>query len=106
MMAGRMRYWLRVLKPTVTVNGYGEEAIVWEESATIHAERETLSGRQRDAVDEHFPAYSVRYNVRDAHEVEERWRVEEVGGHLYTVTNIIPNWSRGMNTLVCERVNE
>ena len=55
---------------------------------------------------EHFPDYRAEFNIRDAHRVKENWRVQQLGGYLYSVTNIIPNLDKGMKTLVCERVNE
>lgn len=64
-----------------------------------------MSGTNTLVVGEHFPDYRVEFNIRDAHEIDENWRVEQLGGHLYTVANIIPNPDRGMNTLVCDRVN-
>ena len=38
-------------------------------------------------------------------QTNETWRVKQLGGYEYTVTNIIPNIDRGMKTLICERVN-
>ena len=38
--------------------------------------------------------------------MEENWRVQQVGGYLYTVVAIIPNLDRGYLTLQCDRVNE
>lgn len=106
MIAGRMRHHLVLYEPTTSVNIYGEEVLSFTATATIHAERVTISGRQSDEVGEHFPDYSVRYNIRDAHDVAERWQVEEVGGYRYTVTAILPNIARGYKTLVCERLNQ
>lgn len=59
-----------------------------------------------DEVGEAFADYRTEWNVRDAHHIEEGWRVEHMGGHLYTVVSVIPNIDRGFNTLVCERINE
>jgi len=101
-----MTYRLQLMQPTVTVNDYGEEAVVYTVTKTVHAERVRISGRRSEEVREHFPDYSVRYNIRNQNEVDENWRVQEVGGHLYTVTNIEPYKNRGMLQLICERVNE
>lgn len=106
MRAGAMKYKLKILEPTVITNEYGEEAQGWKEVRTVWAERVKQTGRRSEEVGEHFPDYSVEYNIRDAHPIEENWRVQQLGGYLYNVTNIIPNLDRGMNTLVCERVNE
>ena len=106
MRAGAMKYKLKILEPTVITNEYGEEAQGWKEVRTVWAERVKQTGRRSEEVGEHFPDYSVEYNIRDEHPIEENWRVQQLGGYLYNVTNIIPNLDRGMNTLVCERVNE
>lgn len=101
-----MKYKITLLKPTRTTNKFGEEKPGYEATATVHAERVKASGHRSEEVGEHFPDYSVEYNIRDAHAVEENWRVQQLGGYLYTVTAIIPNIDRGYKTLVCVRVNE
>ena len=106
MRAGQMTHKLRLLKPTYGASGFGEEETTYTETATVWAERAKLSGNRSNEVGEHFPAYSAVFNIRAAHEVGENWRAEEIGGHLYTVTNIEPNARRGYNALFCERVNE
>ena len=106
MRAGAMKYRLTLFQPMARTNDYGEEATTYEPTATIWAERVKQSGTRSEEVGEHFPDYHAEFNVRDAHKVEENWRVQQLGGHLYSVTNIIPNIDKGMNTLVCERVNE
>lgn len=106
MIAGRLKYRLTILKPLNVVNDYGEEVQTFIETTTVRAERVKHSGRRSEEVGEHFPDYSAEYNVRAAHPVEENWRVKEVDGYLYTVTNIIPNKDKGYKTLVCVRVNE
>lgn len=106
MRAGEMKYRLQLLKPTATTNDYGEEATTYEPIRTVWAERKKQIGNRSEEVGEHFPDYRTEFNVRDAHPVKENWRVQQLGGYLYTVVSIIPNIDKGMNTLVCERVNE
>lgn len=106
MRAGAMKYRLKLLQPVATTNDYGEEATTYQEIYTVWAERVKQSGNRSEEVGEHFPDYRAEFNVRNAHPIEENWRVQQLGGYLYTVTNIIPNIDRGMNTLICERVNE
>lgn len=106
MQAGRMKYRITLLEPVRQVSRFGDETVNWTPRNTVHAERVRTSGRRSDEVGEHFPDYSVEFNIRDAHTVGENWRVQQVGGYLYTVTNIIPNLDRGYQTLVCVRVNE
>lgn len=106
MQAGRMKSKIELLKPVSVANGYGETSIEYVPTQTVYAERVKMIGRRSDEVGEHFPDYSAQWNIRDAHEVDENWRVKEHNGHLYTVTNIVPNPDRGMLTLICERVNE
>lgn len=106
MIAGRLKYKLELYKPTATSNAYGEETVTWEKTATVHAERVKITGRRSEEVQEHFPEYATEFNIRDAHEVSENWRAQQLGGYLYTVTNITPNVERGFQTLTCVRVNE
>lgn len=105
MQAGRMKTRLRILRPITTEGELGGESLEWVETATVHAERVKQTGSNTLIVGEHFPDYRTEFNIRDAHEVEENWRVEQLGGYLYNVANVIPNIDRGMKTLVCDRVN-
>lgn len=106
MIAGRMRHKLVLLEPQRVVDRMGAEDTVYNETRTVHAERVKFSGRRSEEVGEHFPEYRAEFNIRDVHPIDENWRVRQVGGHLYTVTAIVPNVDRGYNTLVCDRVNE
>lgn len=106
MRAGGLRYKLKLLRPVNTTNDYGAETVSYEQTAVVWAERVKFSGSQSNEVGEPFPDYRVEFNIRDAHEVHELWRVEQLGGNLYTVTNIVPNCDKGYKTLVCDRVNE
>lgn len=106
MIAGRLKYKITLLQPVRAANAFGEEFTEYKETRTVWAERVKYSGGRHEEVGEHFPDYHVEYNIRDAHPVGENWRVQQLGGYLYTVTAIAPNLDRGYNTLMCERVNE
>ncbi len=106
MKAGPLKFRLTLLRPAHETDAFGSERIIYENAGTIHAERVKIGGSRKEEVGEHFPDYRVEFNIRRSHAVEENWRVRELGGKLYTVTNVIPNLNRGYNTLVCERVNE
>lgn len=106
MRAGALKYRLELLKPQRATDAMGAEEVTYELLRTVRAERIRTDGRRSEEADEHFPDYTARFNIRDAHPVEENWRVRQKGGHLYTVVAILPNLDRGYNTLLCERVNE
>ena len=106
MIAGKMKYKIQLLEPHYTEDRMGAKKVAYEVTRTVHAERVSATGSRSEEVGEHFPAYSVHFNIRDAHPVSENWRVKQLGGYLYTVTNLIPNADRGYKTLVCDRVNE
>lgn len=107
MYAGRMKYRLELQRPAPAPdNGFGPGDMEFVPVRIVAAERVRFSGRRTDEVAEAFADYSARYNIRDAHPVDEHWRVRELGGHLYTVVAVEPNRDRGMLTLICERVNE
>lgn len=101
-----MKNQLRIFKPVVSTGKLGGEKLDYELMATIWAERVKMSPRYRMELGEFFSDYTVEYNIRFGHRIEEGWQVEEVGGHRYKVTNIIPNRERGMKTLRVERINE
>lgn len=105
MIAGRMNTRIVLLRPEVSTGGLGGERTSYRETATVWAERVRMTGSYGVEVGERFPGYRTEFNIRDAHEVDENWRVRVLGGHLYTVTNITPHRERGMLTLCCDRVN-
>lgn len=106
MRAGALKFKLILYQPQMAVNRFGEEARSFDKYRTVAAERVKHTGRRSEEVGEHFAAYTAEYNIRDAHPVDEGWRVQQLGGHLYNVTAVIHNLDRGMKTLICERVNE
>jgi head-tail adaptor len=106
MIAGRLKYKLTLFEPVQATNNFGEEDTTYQERRTVRAERVKQSGDRSEEVGEHFPDYRVEFNIREAHPVDENWRVQQLGGKLYTVTNIIPNHEKGYKTLICVRVNE
>lgn len=106
MIAGKMKYKILLLEPQREEDRMGAKKVTYRETRTVWAERVSASGGRSEEVGEHFPTYSVQYNIRDVHPVQENWRIKQLGGYLYTVTAIIPNLDRGYKTLVCERVNE
>lgn len=105
MIAGRMRDRIRLFRPVSGIGELGGEKTTYEATVWARAERVKVSPRLTQELGELFSDYTVEWNIRDAHDVEEGWQVEETGGHRYRVANIIPNHSRGMLTLRCERIN-
>lgn len=106
MRAGRMKYRLHVFKPETLANAFGEEQNRYTQVATIWAERVKLLGNFHTEAAEQFSDYQVVFNVRSEHHVLEGYRVQQLGGYLYNVDNVIPNLDRGMLTLQCSRINE
>lgn len=106
MRAGGMKYRVALLEPVTEKDLYGSEKIKYVETRTVHAERVSVQGNRSDELGEHFPDYSVKFNIRDIHHIAENWRCRQLGGELFTIVAIIPNINRGFNTLICERVNE
>lgn len=106
MRAGSLKYRLTLLEPVRTFDRMGAEATTYTATRTVWAERVRTSGSRSEEVGEHFADYVTEFNIRDAHTIAENWRVQQLGGHLYTVVAIVPNIDRGFITLKCERVNE
>ena len=100
-----MRHRLRILKPESETDSFKSKRISWTETALIWAERTRATPRYGVEVDEMFSDQTAEFNIRAYHEVKANWRVEDSDGVLYTVTNVIPNITRGMKTLRCEKVN-
>lgn len=106
MRAGALKYKITLLEPVRTTDRMGAEKVEYTETRTVAAERVRTSGSRSEEVGEHFPAYSAEFNIRDAHPVSENWRIQQLGGYLYTVAAIVPNLDKGYKTLLCDRVNE
>ena len=106
MIAGPLRYRLEILHPVACTTASGALPTDFVLMRSVRAERVSFNGRRSEEVGEHFPDYSVRWRIRDAHTIAEGWRVRELGGHTYTVVAIEPNRHRGFITLICERLNE
>lgn len=106
MRAGALKYRLKLLRPQRVEDRFGSEDTDYVETRTVYAERVNHSGSRSEEVGEHFPDYRVQFNIRDAHPIAENWRVQQIGGYLYTVVAIVPNLDRGYKTLICDRVNE
>ncbi len=106
MRAGALKYKLAILEPLRTTDRMGAESVTYTERRTVWAERVKTTGSRSEEAGEHFPDYQAEFNIRDAHPVRENWRVQQQGGYLYTVTNIVPNLDKGYKTLICTRVNE
>lgn len=106
MRVGVLKYKLDILEPQRVTDRMGAETVTYAKTRTVRAERVRTAGRANEEASEHFPDYTVEFNIRDAHPVQENWKVQQLGGYLYTVANIVPNLDKGYKTLLCERVNE
>lgn len=106
MYAGGMKYHIQILKPETEENDFGESQVRYKACCTVWAQRVKLSGNRSEEVQEHFPDYRAEFNIRLGHVVKANWRVKQLGGDLYTVTNVIPNLDKGYTTLICDKVNE
>lgn len=106
MKAGRMKYRVTLLEPQRTTGSMGDENVEYIPTKTVHAERVKQGGNRSEEVGEHFADYETEFNIRDVHQVDENWRLQQLGGYLYTVVAIIPNLDCGYKTLRCARVNE
>ena len=106
MRAGRMRYRITLREPYTETGRTGATKVGWQDTVTVWAERVRMTGTEVVEASEDFSDYRTDFNIREAHEVDEKWQVQEEGGHLYIVTNIIPNIQKGYKTLQCVRYNE
>lgn len=99
-------YRIKLYELTTTRNEFGEESVSYKERGTYRAQRTNLKGVLRTETDELFPDYTVEWNIPFPIQVDEGWRLQQLGGYLYTVTNVLPNVRRQLKTLICQRVNE
>lgn len=109
MIAGKMRHRLELQRPLKAADAFGDlmaGAGSFEPTTTVWAERVTLRGSQRKEASERYSDYTAEFRIRDAHSVDNGWRVRQLGGYLYSVDNVIPNEERRYLTLQCSRINE
>lgn len=107
MIAGKMKYRLRLFASTATADIFGEDAPEFAPCGEpVWAQRVRLTGVRSEEAGEHFADYRAEFNVRSAHPVKAGWRVQPLGGdEVFNVVAVVPNLDRGMLTLVCERLN-
>ena len=101
-----MRYRITLRRPSVITGKTGATKVTWADVVTIPCERVRMTGSSVIEASEQFPDYRVDFNIREAFEVAEKWQVQEEGGSLYIVANIIPTVQKGYKTLQCVRYNE
>ena len=94
MIAGRMRYKIQLLEPQREEDRMGAKKVTYKPTRTVWAERVSASGGRSEEVGEHFPAYSVQYNIRDVHPVQENWRVRQLWVSVHR-NGYYPNADRG-----------
>ena len=104
-IAGRFKYRLILMKPQVTQTPTGASRLTYVQTKEVWAERLRFTGRRSIEAGEEFADYTAEYNIYIAHQCDDGWRVQEIGGHLYDVVTTDPNRDRGIVTLKCQRVN-
>lgn len=107
MIAGKLKYLIELQRPEHQTGAFGSISAKPDFVPTrrVRAGRVKLSGQSRMSAYERFSDFNAIYEIRDAHTVDNGWRVQEIGGHLYTVCAVEPNRERGMLILICKRVN-
>jgi SPP1 family predicted phage head-tail adaptor len=108
MISGRMRDRVTLYRPVVHVDKFGAEETTYEEVKTVWAEIQHKDATTTEQVGEFFMGERIDILIRIQHEVRENWRVRQLTGlgHLFHIRNIDPRPLKGLNRLICERVNE
>jgi head-tail adaptor len=96
MIAGRLKYKLTLFEPVQATNNFGEEDTTYQERRTVRAERVKQSGDRSEEVGEHFPDYRVEFNIREAHPVDENWRVQQLGANSIPLRTSYPTTKRAI----------
>ena len=108
MISGRMRDRVTLYRPVATVGKFGAEETTYEEVKTVWAEIQHKEASTTEQVGEFFMGERIDILIRNQHEVRENWRVRQLTGlgNLFHIRNIDPRPLKGLNRLICERVNE
>lgn len=104
MKAGRLTERIRLMRPEVTLNAFGERRTSYERYADIWADKVWLGGDTKTEVQENFAGARQEFLIHYAHPVREDWRVI-YDGIEYRVTAIDKNQRRNLKRVRCERIN-
>lgn len=85
----------------------GSQRTVWLEHGPYRAQIKSFSGYGDINAAEVFGGQRARFNLRDNIPVTDKMRLRHIGGLLYKIV-APPERTRalGLQTLICERVNE
>lgn len=109
MRAGGYKWYkLKTYMPTSTVSEFGGERISYTEVSEVYGWQQEIRGTYKNEADEMFSDYDVRWHIKigASNNIREGWRLQQLGGCLYLVTNVIQDRSNNSNIFVCEKVNE
>lgn len=103
-----MRDRVTLYRPVVTTDKFGAEHTTYEEVKTVWAEIQHKDATTTEQVGEFFMGERIDILIRNQHEIGDKWRVRQLTGlgHLFNIRNIEPRPLKGLNRLICERVNE
>ena len=105
MIAGRMTERVVLIQPSATTNGFGSDVVSYTDVKTVHAEVQWKSGGTYQQASELFPDGHIEVIIRDAHQVEAKWRIR-YNGEVYNVAAVAPNRVKGLKRLICDKVND
>lgn len=107
MKAGPLTERIMLLVPERRKSASGASTTVWVEHGPYRAQLKSMSGFGTIDAAEVFGGQRARFNLRDNIEVSDSMRLRHIGGLLYKIT-APPERFRllGMQSVICERVNE
>lgn len=106
MRAGKLDQLLDILAPVDEVNASGQRRAAYESRGHVSAQMVHAKGFRKVEASENFPDHTATFYVRDLVQVGENWRVQHVGGFLYTVNAVETIRRKGLKILECSRVNK
>lgn len=105
MIAGRLNEAVRIWRPFVEVNEFGERVEEWRKIYDTRARVEYTGGSRQIEAGEMWNPYSKRFEVRSYVPVDEQCRVEWQG-QLWRVLSVEHSRERNEIILNTELVNE
>jgi len=104
MKAGTMRHWLRLERPTVTIDGFGGVVKDWAPVVEVDAAIDAISGREFLAADRELAGITWRITVREIPgvQVEPNWRavsVDDDADRVFDFVALLPSHERAVITI-------
>lgn len=103
MLAGNLRYYIEIYKPTLTEDEYGQQKETYTKVKATKADVIFGSGRKEEQNQEEIFTYPKTFVIRSYHTIMERYRIK-FQGKMYRILNIDVDRRAGKISITTELI--